>query len=219
VEDDIIIYEDSERKTEKMRLQCLRQQLKKAPGQPNRSLSDFIAPIGVPDFIGSFAVSAGFNIEKMDAWFLQNLDDYQSILLKALADRLAEALAEKIHEIVRKETWAYSKNESLESYDLIKEVYQGIRPAPGYPACPDHTEKEKLWSLLEVEKRTGITLTESFAMYPAASVSGWYFSHPDSTYFGVGLIGKDQVLEYAKRKNMPVDVIERWLSPNLNYSI
>lgn len=219
VEDDIIIYEDTERKTEKMRLQCLRQQLKKAPGQPNRSLSDFIAPIGVPDFIGSFAVSAGFNIEKMDAWFLQNLDDYQSILLKALADRLAEALAEKIHEIVRKETWAYSKNESLELYDLIIEVYQGIRPAPGYPACPDHTEKEKLWSLLEVEKRTGITLTESFAMYPAASVSGWYFSHPDSTYFGVGLIGKDQVLEYAKRKNMPVDVIERWLSPNLNYSI
>ena len=219
VQDDIIIYEDAERKTEKMRLQCLRQQLKKAPGQPNRSLSDFIAPVGIPDYLGSFAVSAGFNIEKMDAWFLKNLDDYQSILLKALADRLAEAMAEKLHEIVRRETWAYAKNESLETNDLIKEVYQGIRPAPGYPACPDHTEKEKLWALLEVEKRTGITLTESFAMYPAASVSGWYLSHPASTYFGVGQIGKDQVLEYATRKNMPVDEIERWLSPNLNYSI
>jgi len=217
-EDDIIIYANEERTTEKMRLQCLRQQLKKAPGQPNRSLSDFIAPVGKPDFIGSFAVSAGFNIEKMDAYFLENLDDYQSILLKALADRLAEALAEKLHEWVRIDTWAYAKDENHSTIDLLKEDFQGIRPAPGYPACPDHTEKEKLWELLEVEKRTGIILTESFAMYPAASVSGWYFSNPASTYFGVGQISKDQVVNYAERKNMSLEVIERWLSPNLNYN-
>ena len=217
-EDDIIIYSDEERTTEKMRLQCLRQQLKKAPGQPNRSLSDFIAPVGKPDFIGSFAVSAGFNIEKMDAYFLENLDDYQSILLKALADRLAEALAEKLHEWVRMDTWAYAKDENHSTIDLLKENFQGIRPAPGYPACPDHTEKEKLWELLEVEKRTGIILTESFAMYPAASVSGWYFSNPASTYFGVGQISKDQVENYAERKNMSLEDIERWLSPNLNYN-
>ena len=217
-EDDIIIYADEERTTEKMRLQCLRQQLKKAPGQPNRSLSDFVAPVGKPDFIGSFAVSAGFNIEKMDAWFLENLDDYQSILLKALADRLAEALAEKLHEWVRMDTWAYAKDENHSTVDLLKENFQGIRPAPGYPACPDHTEKDKLWELLEVEKRTGIILTESFAMYPAASVSGWYFSNPASTYFGVGQISKDQVENYADRKNMSLEVIERWLSPNLNYN-
>ena len=217
-EDDIIIYTNEERTTEKMRLQCLRQQLKKAPGQPNRSLSDFIAPVGKPDFIGSFAVSAGFNIEKMDAWFLENLDDYQSILLKALADRLAEALAEKLHEWVRIDTWAYAKDENHSTIDLLKEDFQGIRPAPGYPACPDHTEKEKLWELLEVEKRTGIILTESFAMYPAASVSGWYFSNPASIYFGVGQISKDQVENYADRKNMSLEVIERWLSPNLNYN-
>jgi len=218
-EDEIIIYTDNTRKVEKMRLLCLRQQLKKAPGQPNRSLSDFIAPVGIPDYIGSFAVSAGFNIEKMDTFFLTHLDDYQSILLKALADRLAEALAEKLHEMVRMDTWAYAKNESLKMNDLIKESYQGIRPAPGYPACPDHSEKEKLWALLEVEKRTGITLTESFAMYPAASVSGWYFSHPASTYFGVGQISKDQVVEYANKKNMPLDWVEKWLSPNLNYTL
>ena len=217
-EDDIIIYADEERTTEKMRLQCLRQQLKKAPGQPNRSLSDFVAPVGKPDFIGSFAVSAGFNIEKMDTYFLENLDDYQSILLKALADRLAEALAEKLHEWVRMDTWAYAKDENHSTVDLLKENFQGIRPAPGYPACPDHTEKEKLWELLEVEKRTGIILTESFAMYPAASVSGWYFSNPASTYFGVGQISKDQVENYADRKNMSLEVIERWLSPNLNYN-
>ena len=201
-----------------MRLQCLRQQLKKAPGQPNRSLSDFVAPVGKSDFIGSFAVSAGFNIEKMDAYFLENLDDYQSILLKALADRLAEALAEKLHEWVRMNTWAYAKDENHSTVDLLKENFQGIRPAPGYPACPDHTEKEKLWELLEVEKRTGIILTESFAMYPAASVSGWYFSNPASTYFGVGQISKDQVENYADRKIMSLEVIERWLSPNLNYN-
>ena len=217
-EDDIIIYADEERTTEKMRLQCLRQQLKKAPGQPNRSLSDFVAPVGKPDFIGSFAVSAGFNIEKMDTYFLENLDDYQSILLKALADRLAEALAEKLHEWVRMDTWAYAKDENHSTVDLLKENFQGIRPAPGYPACPDHTEKEKLWELLEVEKRTGIILTESFAMYPAASVSGWYFSNPASTYFGVGQISKDQVENYADRKNMSLEIIERWLSPNLNYN-
>ena len=217
-EDDIIIYADEERTTEKMRLQCLRQQLKKAPGQPNRSLSDFVAPVGKSDFIGSFAVSAGFNIEKMDTYFLENLDDYQSILLKALADRLAEALAEKLHEWVRMDTWAYAKDENHSTVDLLKENFQGIRPAPGYPACPDHTEKEKLWELLEVEKRTGIILTESFAMYPAASVSGWYFSNPASTYFGVGQISKDQVENYSERKNMTLEIIERWLSPNLNYN-
>jgi 5-methyltetrahydrofolate--homocysteine methyltransferase len=218
-EDDIILFTDESRKVEKLRLLFLRQQLKKAPGQPNRSLSDFIAPVGIPDYIGAFAVSAGFNIEKMDAFFLSHFDDYQSIMLKALADRLAEALAEKLHEMVRMDTWAYAKNESFLRQDLIREAYQGIRPAPGYPACPDHTEKEKLWSLLEVEKHTGITLTESFAIYPAASVSGWYFSHPASTYFGVGQVAKDQIIEYAKKKNMPVDWVEKWLSPNINYSI
>ena len=163
-------------------------------------------------------MTAGIGIEKWVQHFEENHDDYQAILLKALADRLAEALAERMHERVRKEFWAYNPQESLPNTDLIAESYQGIRPAPGYPACPDHTEKATLWSLLDVERHTGIQLTESFAMYPAASVSGWYFSHPQAKYFGLGDISKDQVEDYARRKAMDLADMERWLAPVLNYA-
>jgi len=216
--DQIAIFTDEDRQTERLRLTCLRQQLKKAPGQPNRSLSDFVAPLGVKDYVGAFAVSAGFKLEKQEKVFSDAHDDYQSIMLKALADRLAEALAEKLHEIVRKDSWGYAQKENLDAQGLIKESYQGIRPAPGYPACPDHTEKGKLWNLLAVSQHTSIALTESFAMYPAASVSGWYFSHPESTYFGVGQISQDQVEDYAQRKGFSRETAERWLAPNLNYT-
>lgn len=200
-------------------LHHLRQQNKKAPGQPNFSLADFIAPkeSGKQDYIGAFAVSAGFGIDEHVKRFEQDHDDYNSIMLKALADRLAEAFAERLHERVRKEFWGYVKTESLNNEDLIAEKYQGIRPAPGYPACPDHTEKRTLWQLLDVEKNTGIVLTDSLAMFPASSVSGFYFAHPDSRYFGVGKINKDQVEDYAKRKGMSVEEVERWLSPALGY--
>jgi 5-methyltetrahydrofolate--homocysteine methyltransferase len=166
--------------------------------------------------MGCFAVTTGLEIEKTLELFQKDHDDYSSIMLKAVADRLAEAFAEHLHELVRKEYWGYS-SENLANHELIKEKYQGIRPAPGYPACPDHTEKRKLFDLLEVEKNTGIVLTENFAMYPAASVSGFYFSHPDSRYFVLGKVSKDQVTEYAKRKNMDLAVVEKWLAPNLNY--
>ncbi|MFN0276245.1 MAG: vitamin B12 dependent-methionine synthase activation domain-containing protein, partial [Chitinophagales bacterium] len=168
-------------------------------------------------YIGAFAVTTGIGIEKKIAEFENNHDDYSSILLKALADRLAEAFAERMHERVRKEFWGYDKSEKLSNKDLIEEKYQGIRPAPGYPACPDHTEKITLFKLLEVEKNIGIQLTESMAMYPASSVSGWYFAHPESKYFGVGKIGKDQVEDLAKRKNMHFKEMERWLGANKNY--
>lgn len=199
--------------------QHLRQQLKKAPGLPNFCLSDFIAPesSGKQDYIGAFAVTAGIGIEKHIQRFEAEHDDYHIILLKALADRLAEALAERMHERIRKEFWGYAKEESFDNEALIREKYQGIRPAPGYPACPEHTEKAMLWQLLDVEQKTGISLTESFAMHPAASVSGWYFSHPESRYFGLGKISKDQVEDYAARKNMSVEEAERWLAPVLNY--
>ncbi len=200
-------------------LHHLRQQNKKAQGQPNFSLADFIAPkqSGKQDYIGAFAVSAGFGIDEHVKRFEQDHDDYNSIMLKALADRLAEAFAERLHERVRKEFWGYVKTENLNNEDLIAEKYQGIRPAPGYPACPDHTEKKTLWQLLDVEKNTGIILTESLAMMPAASVSGFYFAHPDSRYFGVGKINKDQVEDYAKRKGISIEEVERWLSPVLGY--
>jgi 5-methyltetrahydrofolate--homocysteine methyltransferase len=198
----------------------LRQQSQKRRGQPNKALSDYIAPkkTGKADYIGGFAVTAGIGIEKIIEKFEKQHDDYNKILVKSLADRLAEALAEMMHKKVRKQYWGYSSDENLDNEDLIKENYTGIRPAPGYPANPDHTEKRTLFNLLEVEKSTGIKLTESFAMYPAASVSGLYFSHPESEYYTVGKIGKDQVLDYQKRKGMSVAEVERWLSPNLNYS-
>jgi len=197
----------------------LRQQNEKAEGQNYHCLADFVAPkeSGVTDYIGGFAVSTGFGIEPLVDAFEKDHDDYHSIMIKAIADRLAEAFAEKMHELVRKEFWGYSKNENLSSEELIKENYAGIRPAPGYPACPDHTEKRLLFDLLQAEKNTGIILTENFAMHPAAAVSGFYFSHPESKYFGVGKIQKDQVEDYAKRKNESVEFIEKWLAPVLGY--
>jgi 5-methyltetrahydrofolate--homocysteine methyltransferase len=214
--DDVEVYEDGKVKTI---LHSLRQQNKKAEGLPNYALNDFIAPkdSGKKDYIGGFAVTAGIGIDERVAEFEKNHDDYSSILLKALADRLAEAFAERLHERVRKEFWGYATSETLSNDELISEKYQGIRPAPGYPACPDHTEKRLLFDLLDVEKNTGIILTESFAMFPTAAVSGLYFSHPESKYFGLGKINKDQVADYAKRKGMNMEIMERWLSPNLGY--
>lgn len=197
----------------------LRQQNKKAQNLPNFSLADFIAPesAGIKDYIGMFAVTAGKGIERLIEKYKATHDDYSEIMVKALADRLAEAFAECLHEKVRKEYWGYASDEHLTNEELIAEKYQGIRPAPGYPACPDHTEKRTLFDILDAEKQAGITLTESFAMYPASSVSGHYFSHPGSKYFGLGKIEKDQVEEYARRKGMNITEVERWLSPVLAY--
>lgn len=202
--------------TEYVKLSFLRQQIKKAPGQPNLSLADFIAPkkSGKKDFIGAFAVTL-HGIEEHLKTFETNLDDYNKIMLQALADRFAEAFAEALHQQTRKEFWGYDKEETLSNEDLIKEKYTGIRPAPGYPACPDHTEKYKLFDLLKATDTVGIQLTESLAMYPASSVCGWYFSNPKSQYFGVGKIQRDQFEQYAQRKNMPIDLAEKWLSPVL----
>jgi 5-methyltetrahydrofolate--homocysteine methyltransferase len=178
-------------------------------------LSDYISPNG--DYIGAFAVTAGIAIEKKLAEFEKDHNDYESILLKALADRLAEAFAERLHERVRKEFWGYAADESLANEDLIREKYKGIRPAPGYAACPDHTEKPTIWKLLDTERNTGIKLTESFAMYPTAAVSGFYFANPNASYFGVGKIQKDQVESIAKTRDMSAGEMERWLRPNLGY--
>jgi 5-methyltetrahydrofolate--homocysteine methyltransferase len=217
--DDIEIYSDETRKGVKRVLHTLRQQSQKSTGEPNIALADFIAPKEsyVEDYIGVFAVTAGVGIEKIVAQFEKEHDDYNSIMIKAIADRLAEAFAEHLHELVRKDYWGYAADETFSNEDLVKEKYAGIRPAPGYPAQPDHTEKPIIFSLLDVEKNTGIRLTESMAMYPAASVSGLYFSHSESKYFSVGRIEKDQVLDYHKRKGMSVEEIEKWLSPILNY--
>jgi 5-methyltetrahydrofolate--homocysteine methyltransferase len=217
VGDDIEVYD--EHGNTLVVFHTLRQQNKKAEGLPNYALADFIAPkeLGIKDYIGGFAVTAGIGIEKYLKKFEKEHDDYRSIMLKALADRLAEAFAELMHEKVRKEYWGYARHESFTNEELIQEKYQGIRPAPGYPACPDHTEKETLFNLLQVQKNTGIELTESFAMHPAASVSGLYFSHKEARYFGLGKISKDQVEDYARRKRKELAEIERWLSPNLNY--
>lgn len=204
---------------EKVRIHTLRQQAEKVDGQPYYALSDFIAPkeSGVVDYFGGFAVTTGIGCDELVAEFEQNHDDYNSIMVKALADRLAEAFAEKLHEIVRKEYWGYAQDENLTNEELIREKYQGIRPAPGYPACPEHTEKGTLFALLDAEKKIGLKITESYAMYPTAAVSGFYFSHPESRYFGLGKITKDQVEEYALRKGMSLEETERWLSPNLSY--
>jgi 5-methyltetrahydrofolate--homocysteine methyltransferase len=196
----------------------LRQQNKKAQNLPNFCLADFISPEKGKDYFGMFAVTAGLGLEKLIAKHKANHDDYSDIMSKALADRLAEAFAECLHEKVRKEIWGYAKNEKLSNDDLISEKYEGIRPAPGYPACPDHTEKKLLFELLDAGK-VGIQLTESYAMYPGAAVSGFYFSHPESKYFGLGKIEKDQVEDYARRKGMSVTEIEKWLAPNLSYDI
>jgi len=217
--DDIEVYTDERREELLTKFHFLRQQGKKAEGIPNLCLSDFIASkeTGVEDYLGGFAVTSGIGIEALIKRYEKDHDDYKSILIKALADRLAEAFAECMHEKVRKDIWGYAENEQFSNKELIREKYTGIRPAPGYPACPDHTEKQQLFELLEVEKNTGISLTESFAMYPAASVSGFYFSHPHSRYFGLGKIQKDQAEDYAKRKNIAVEKAERWLAPVLGY--
>lgn len=215
--DDIEVYADENRDQVIATFRMLRQQINKPKGKANLCLADFIAPksSGHADYIGGFAVTAGLQIEAQLAIFDKNHDDYNNILLKALADRLAESFAEHMHERVRKEFWQYAANENLTNSELIEEKYQGIRPAPGYPACPDHTEKPLLFSLLNVAAQTSISLTENFAMLPASSVCGFYFIHPQSQYFGIGKIGKDQVLDYANRKQTDVAVIERWLSPHL----
>jgi len=219
IEDDIELYTDDQRTEVLCTLNNLRQQTSKIAGKANHCLTDFIAPkeTGLKDYMGTFAVTTGFGVDELAAEYEADFDDYNSIMAKALADRLAEAFAEMMHAKVRREYWGYATAEQLDNESLIKEKYQGIRPAPGYPACPDHTEKAKIWELLDVEQNIGLKITESFAMYPVAAVSGWYFSHPDSQYFGVAKISEDQVDEYAQRKGMSQSEMERWLSPNLGY--
>ena len=204
--DDILIYRDEGRTDVLERLVHLRQQRAKGAGQPQ------------VDYLGAFAVTAGIGIDEHVARFEKAHDDYSAIMLKALADRLAEALAEYVHERTRKEFWAYARDEQLDNEALIAEHYQGIRPAPGYPACPDHSEKGKLWELLDVEAAIDLRLTESFAMYPTAAVSGFYFSHPDARYFAVGKVGRDQVESYAERKGLSLEQAEKYLAPNLGYA-
>ncbi|HEX8751272.1 MAG TPA: vitamin B12 dependent-methionine synthase activation domain-containing protein, partial [Nitrospira sp.] len=218
VGDDIELYTDATRSTVLTTIHTLRQQLEKPEGQPNLALADYVVPRDSDrnDHIGAFAVAAGFGLDELCREYERDHDDYTSIMAKALADRLAEAFAEYLHKRARAD-WGYGNGERLSNEELIRERYRGIRPAPGYPACPDHTEKRLLFDLLHVEKHTGITLTESYAMMPAAAVSGFYFAHPDAKYFAVGKIGKDQVEDYTRRKGENLRTIERWLSPNLNY--
>jgi 5-methyltetrahydrofolate--homocysteine methyltransferase len=217
--DDIEIYTDESRNKVAMTWHNLRQQTKKPADIPNYCLADYIAPkeSKINDYIGGFAVTTGLGIDARVAEFEKQNDDYSAIMLKALADRLAEAFAEHLHLRVRREFWGYAAEEGLTNTDLIAEKYRGIRPAPGYPACPEHTEKGALFDLLQAPLNSGITLTESFAMLPTAAVSGFYFSHPQSQYFAIGKIDKDQVNDYAKRKGMTLDEAERWLAPNLSY--
>jgi 5-methyltetrahydrofolate--homocysteine methyltransferase len=220
--DDIIVFPDeaAARRGERPlgTIRTLRQQMAKPPGRPNIALSDFVAPAtsGLTDYVGGFAVTAGLGSDVAARQFEAAHDDYSAILMKALADRLAEAFAEWLHERVRRELWGYAPDEALSNEDLIAERYQGIRPAPGYPACPDHTEKATLFELLDAPTQAGICLTESFAMLPGASVSGWYFWRPEAAYFGLGRIGRDQLEEYAARKGMDVPSMARWLAPNLD---
>jgi 5-methyltetrahydrofolate--homocysteine methyltransferase len=218
-EDDVTLYTDESRAEVQSVFHFLRQQMKRRNQAPNHSLADFIAPAdsGVKDYLGAFAVTAGIGIDAKVAEFEADHDDYSSILLKALADRLAEAFAERMHERVRKEFWGYASAENLSNAELIKETYRGIRPAPGYPACPDHTEKDILWELIDPVSNAGISITESFAMVPTASVSGFYFAHPEARYFGTGKIARDQVEDYAARKGMSIEDAERWLAPVLGY--
>ncbi len=216
--DDVAIYSDATRAPELLRLHFLRQQKDLPAGKRHGALADFVAPAGVaPDYLGAFAVTAGIGIEPHLERFAAAHDDYSAIMLKVLADRLAEAFAEVLHQRVRRELWGYAPEEQLGNEQLIREEYRGIRPAPGYPACPDHTEKAALWKLLDPEKRAGIVLTESYAMHPAAAVAGWYFSHPEARYLAVGRIDRDQAEDYARRKRWPLAEAERWLAPNLGY--
>ena len=214
-DDDIQLYDENGKELEKFL--TLRQQAQKTKGAPNIALADFIAPKdnGVTDYIGAFCVTTGFGVDEWAAEFEKDLDDYNSIMVKALADRFAEAFAEYLHEKVRKEVWGYSKDETLSAEAMIAEEYKGIRPAPGYPACPDHLEKPTIWKLLNVENKIGVTLTESMAMWPASSVSGYYFGNPESKYFGLGKIKEDQVIDYAKRRSISTDKATKWLSPNI----
>ncbi|HEX5509373.1 MAG TPA: vitamin B12 dependent-methionine synthase activation domain-containing protein, partial [Pseudolabrys sp.] len=217
--DDVLVFGDENRGSPITVLHSLRQQLSKREGRSNTALADFIAPrdSGVPDYIGAFTVTAGIGEDEIADRFKLANDDYSSIMTKALADRLAEAFAERLHQRVRKEFWGYAPDEALSNADLITEKYRGIRPAPGYPAQPDHTEKATLFELLQAD-RVGVKLTESFAMWPGASVCGLYFSHPESHYFGVGRIERDQVEDYARRKGWTIAECERWLAPILNYN-
>ena len=218
-DDDIAVYADETRTTEVLRLHHLRQQTEHSEEYPNRCLADYVAPAssGLRDYLGAFAVTAGLGAPDKVAEFKKANDDYSAILVESLADRLAEAFAERLHERVRREFWGYAADEALDAEALIRERYHGIRPAPGYPACPDHTEKAALWKLLDAETNAGIQLTESYAMWPGAAVSGWYFAHPDARYFTLGRIDRDQVADYARRKGWSRTVAERWLSPNLGY--
>ncbi|MFN7276315.1 MAG: vitamin B12 dependent-methionine synthase activation domain-containing protein, partial [Betaproteobacteria bacterium] len=217
--DDIEIYADESRGRVRMTWHCLRQQMVKPEDRANLCLADFIAPreAGVPDWIGAFAVTAGIGIEQRVADYEAAHDDYNAILLKALADRLAEAFAERLHQRVRTEFWGYAPDEHFDVQALIDEQYRGIRPAPGYPACPDHSEKGPLFELLGAAANAGISLTESYAMLPTASVSGFYFSHPQSQYFATGKVDRDQVQDYARRKGLSLEETERWLAPVLSY--
>jgi 5-methyltetrahydrofolate--homocysteine methyltransferase len=229
--DDVELFTDGTRMRELARLYFLRQQVGKDDGQPYRCLADFVAPkharaaklpgeaksVPAADHVGAFAVTAGIGLDELVKKFKADHDDYNAIMIEAVGDRLAEAFAEYLHAKVRKE-WGYARDERLSNQDLIDEKYRGIRPAPGYPACPDHTEKRTIWRLLDVEKNTGMKLTESCAMWPASSVSGLYFAHPDSRYFAVGRLGLDQVEDYARRKGMSLTEAERWLGPWLNYT-
>jgi len=216
-DDDIAVYSDETRSTELLRLHHLRRQSGSGENMPHGCLSDFVSPreSGLQDYVGGFVVTAGIGADELAAVFEQAQDDYSAIMVKILADRLAEALAEYLHETVRKSFWGYAPEESLDNEELIKEKYRGIRPAPGYPACPDHTEKEALFQLCDAERAIGVRLTESYAMHPGASVSGWYFSHPQAEYLTVGRINEDQLRSYAERKEMTLREARRWLAPNL----
>jgi len=218
-DDDIEIYKDAERSGVRARFHTLRQQIARNSDRANAALADFIAPkeSGLKDYLGGFAVTAGIGENEIAKRFAESNDDYGKIMVKALADRLAEGFAELMHRRIRTEFWGYATNESLSNEDLITEKYQGIRPAPGYPAQPDHTEKGTLFDVLRAEEKIGIKLTESFAMWPGSSVSGLYFSHPKSHYFGVGKIDRDQVEDYARRKGWDLEKTEKWLAPILNY--
>ena len=217
VGDDIEVYNSD--KTEVIaRFLTLRQQIKKKEGEPNIAISDFIAPKDskIDDYIGCFCVSTGFGSDELSKQYEDKIDDYNSIMVKAIADRLAEACAEYLHKQVRLDKWGYSSNENLDNKELIKESYKGIRPAPGYPACPDHLEKTTIWELLDVEKAIGVKLTENKAMWPASSISGYYFGNEKSKYFGLGNINEDQLKDYSKRRNISLEKARKWLSPNLN---
>ncbi len=215
--DDVIVWTGEDRKTVAQRLPQLRQQGSKSKDRPNMCLADFVAPKGIDDWIGGFAVTTGHGVHELSNRFKDEGNDYDSIMVQALGDRLAEAFAEALHARVRRSLWGYAADEALDNDALISEQYRGIRPAPGYPACPDHTEKRTLFSMLDAPRHTGIELTESYAMWPAAAVSGFYFAHPDARYFGIGRIGPDQVADYAQRKGMDLAEVERWLAPNLAY--